>query len=475
MVTIEERPALRTGRLLTCMALSLVVHLLGVMALAVLAWKPWIPKIEVTWLDLDNTLGAPSPVPRPQKKRPPEPKKPPPKKRRVRPKPERESTVAVATAPRRPDAGVAPRPDRGPPSAPPTTEKAISNLAPGDAALMLLMRNDRILGSPYENEVRRLLHVFYDHKTLMWTSDLDPMKDFDALLIATPNPYRVTQTFLAARYKITRAKLKRALERSARFKNKRLRWIRLRGGGTTLRGEIPSPPKLPHDRRVVLLRDKLVMLTDPKHSQQLSAAMTPPSSRSDAGPPVQSWLDHLGQMGEVGGAAGTGGPGMILVAVNLPRLVRLPRDMPTPLSLSVTVPATDPTEVKGVMLFSDDKQARRFLAAVPARIRRAKRSLLLRFLGVTDLLEGIRLKREKERVLASTSLDRNQVCSLLELFRGMIPQVRVPGMPPRLPPDAGVPKPDAGPPGSGGTRAGKAAKAKRPDAGTDARGVRMME
>lgn len=468
MVTIEERPALRTSRLLTCMGLSLVVHLLGVMALAVLAWKPWIPKIEVTWLDLDNTFGAPRPVPKPAKKVRPEPKKPkPPKKRRVR-RPERENTVAMATAPKRPDAGVPPRPDSGPPSAPvATTEKAISNLAPGDAALMLLMRNDRILGSPYENEVRRLLQVFYDHKTLMWTSDLDPMKDFDALLVATPNPYRVTQTFLAARYKIPRAKLKRALERSARFKNKRLRWIRVRGSGSTLRGEIPSPPKLPHDRRVVLLRDQLVLLTDPKHSQQLSAAMTPPTSRADAGAPVQSWLDHLGQMGEVGGAAGTKGPGMILVAVNLPRLVRLPRDMPTPLSMSVTVPATDPTEVKGVMLFSDEKQAKRFLAAVPARIRRAKRSLLLRFLGVTDLLEGIRLKREKERVLASTSLDRTQVRSLLELFRGMIPQVRVPGMPPRLPPDAGVSKPDAGPPDSSAPRTETKTNARKPDAGPD--------
>jgi hypothetical protein len=35
-------------------------------------------------------------------------------------------------------------------------------------------------------------------------------------------------------------------------------------------------------------------------------------------------------------------------------------------------------------------------------------------------------------------LDGDEVRDLLELFRSAIPQVRVPGMAPRLPPDSGV-------------------------------------
>ena len=426
--------------------LSTLLHFIGVVVLAALAWEPlFVPRIQITWLDLDNQLGAPRPGPKARPRpSPAETKKAPPAKSR---KPSRKAArrkVAMA----KPDAGVSPTDaGAGTNAAPPV----LSDLAPGDAALILVLRMDRIQGSPYEDSVRRLLQVFYDHKTLLWTSSgLDPVRDFETLLIATPNPYRVTRTFLAVRHRLPRHRIRRALERSVLVGNGRMRWSRL---GKLQRGDIPSPPKLPRDPRVVLLGDGLVMLTDPNHVPLLSTDLSAPAPRPgssgsspDAGIRTgQGWLESLRRMNRTGGL-GKKVPGMQLMAINLQRLVRLPPDIPMPHSFRVTIRATAPTTAHGDVLFDSEASARRFVQVIPKRIAKAKRSLLLRLLGVTDLLDGIRLKRDGQHVAARLKLSAKQVRSLLELFRGMIPQVRVPGMPPRDPPDAGpAARPDAGP------------------------------
>jgi hypothetical protein len=429
--------------------LSAVVHFAGVTALAALAWEPlFVPRIQVTWLDLDNKLGAPRPGPKPKSKvpkpSPPKTKKAPPAKRRKPSRKPARKKVAMV----KPDAGVPPS-DAGVAG---TAAPLLSDLAPGDAALILVLRMDRIQGSPYEASVRRLLQVFYDHKTLLWTSSgLDPVKDFETLLIATPNPYRLTRTFLAVRHRLPRHRIRRALERSVRYGRGRMRWSRR---GKLERGDIPAPPKLPHDPRVVLLGDGLVMLTDPNHVPLLSTDLSAPAPRPGKSPNAspdagirtgQGWLESLRRMNRTGGL-GKDVPGMQLMAINLRRLVRLPPDIPVPHSFRVTIRAKAPTVARGEILFDHEAGAKRFLQVIPKRIAKAKRSLLLRLLGVTDLLDGIKLKRDGLQVRARLKLSAKQVRSLLELFRGMIPQVRVPGMPPRNPPDAGpTASPDAGP------------------------------
>jgi hypothetical protein len=444
-----QQPALlsRAPRPAVFFGLSLLLHLVAFLGLAALVWEPWIPRIEITWLDLDNRLGAP----RTRKAAP----SPPP---RVEPRPKPETRgpgkkLASRAAPR--DAGVpadasvdAAAPDGGSP----TVGPALADLAPGDAALVLALRMDRIRGSPYEHSVRRLLEVFYDHKTLLWSSGLDPVRDFEAMLIATPNPYRVTRTFLVARHNLPLRRIRRALNQATRFKNKRMRWRR---SGPVLRGEIPSPPKLPHDPRVVLLRERLVMLTDPQHIPLLSTDLLSAAPRPGAGGSADAgaqrtgkgWLDSMDRLDSAGGGTKEG-PGLLLMAINIPRLVRLPPDVPPPHSLEVEIPAVAPTDVKGVLTFINEQDAKRLLQVLPERIKKAKRSILLRLLGVAELLEAIRLKRDGATVRADLHLDAVQVKNTLEMFRSMIPQVTVPGMPPRRPPDAGAPDaraPDAGP------------------------------
>ena len=449
--TYQPRP----GALSVFVGLSLTCHLVAAVGVTGFTMDLDLPKPDITWLDLDNTLGAPRAAPPPPEPRPQvavKKIKPPPKKtwaiaRRVvarkRPKKKKKKLVQ-----RKRDAGN--RPDAGPFS---TDKVALGSLAPGDAALMLLLRMDRLRKSPYEREVRQLLEVFYDHKTLLWSSGLDPIKDFEAMLIATPNPYRVTRTFLAVRHNLSSRVMRRSLNRAARYQGKRMRWSRQHSG---LQGTIPSPPRHPKDPRVVILKRSVVMLTDPAHIPLLALNQPTPGRPPDAGVAHTPWIQRLEQMEGTGGQGGEG-PGMLLQAINLPRLIRLPRDFKTPLAFRLTIPATAPAEPHALLTFASDSDAKIFLAAIPRRIKQAKRSLLLRFMGVTDLLEQIKLTRKGKIVEATVKLSGDQVRGLLGIFRNMIPQVKVPGMTQRRLPDAAVPDsrrpdartPDARPPDAG--------------------------
>jgi hypothetical protein len=460
-------------RLVAFFLLSTLVHA-GAAGAVVASSILWRPQLDITWLNADNILGAPPladpALPAPPSKGPPPAPRPTPRPPRVRAHPARPAPGEEVAMVLRRDAGPA---DAGGPAtrdggpAPPrpgrftAAQASLGEYAPGDAALMLLLRMDRVRGSPYERSVRRLLEVFYDHKTILWSSGIDPIRDFETLLIATPNPYRVTQTFLAAQYTGGQPRMKRALEHAARFKDRRLRWTR---SGAGLRGEIPSPPKLAHDPRVVFVRPRLMMLTDPKHIPLFATPASSPAA--DAGVPAPSWMERLSLMNAKGGT-GAESPGMMLQALNLQRLVVLPADLPTPSSLQVTVTAREPAIVEGVLLFSSVQLARGFLVAMPQRIARAKRSLLLRFLGVTEMLDNISFKRKESVVWATAKLTGDQVRALLEVIRGVIPQVRVPGMPDRQPRDAG-PQPDAPRRGPTDARAPDSARDHR-DGGPDLR------
>ncbi len=442
-------------RLTAFLAVSIAAHMVLAAGFVGFSLDLDVPKPEITWLDLDNKLGAPRPAPPPRPEQEAEVKPKPKKKvwtvkKRVKPKKKkrlqtRKKKKKVAAKPKKKKK---PKKKVKRDTTPFTTDKvALGSLAPGDAALMLLMRMDRLRGSPYEREVRQLLQVFYDHKTLLWTSGLDPIKDFEAMLIATPNPYRLTRTFLAVRHNLPTWKMRRSLSKAARYKTKRMRWRRQRGG---YRGVIPSPPRHPKDPRVVIVKPNVVMLTDPAHVPLLTLGSSPNRKAPDAGPPAETWVERLEQMDAAGG--GGEGPGLMLQAINLPRLIRLPRDFKTPQSFRLTIPAKAPSEHHAILTFASEGDAKIFLAAVPRRIEQAKRSLLLRFMGVTDILERIKLTRKGKVVEAKVTLTGEQVRGLLGVIRNMIPQIRVPGMKQNRVPDMGTPdsrRPDAGPAKSG--------------------------
>lgn len=314
----------------------------------------------------------------------------------------------------------------------------LADLAPGDAALTLLLRMDRIRESPFAENVKRLLEVFYDYKTLLWSPELDPTKDFNTLLIATSNPYRVTETFLAANYTLPPRKMRKILEHSTYFGGHKLRWSR---SESSWKGEIPSPPKLPHDPRTIFIQDHLILLSHPKYFDLLSTS-SPPSPAPDGGLPKETWLQRLIEM-DPQVNQGSNGPGMLVQAVNLPRLIRIPSHIPVPINLRGTISAAVPTVASLQLSFANNEEAKRFHQVIPDYIAKAKQIFVLRFLGITNLLDSVIIKRHENQLIATVELSVDQARGLLEMMRNLIPPVEVPGMPPRVRPDGGLPAPRA--------------------------------
>ena len=439
----QERPTpRRAGRSFAFFGASLAVHLGLVAALAAISSASVLPRPKVVWLDLDNRLGAPQPKvvqPKPAPPKPAPTPKPAVKAAKVV-KPIAKRTKRVAKKPKpkpKPKAKVATTAKRRFA----TAKVALSGLTPGDAALMLLVRTDRVRKSPYASAVRRLLEVFYDHKTFLWSSGIDPVRDFDALLIATPNPYRVTRTFLAARHRLPTAAVRLAVNKAGRYGKQRVAWSRSPIG---LQARLPSPPRLRHDPRVAVVREGLFMLLDPTRQADFLRPATPkadntkPSARKpaarddddDADEP--SLIERLQRMDKEGGSR-RDDPGLLLQAVNLRRLVRLPPDLPAPANVQVTIPALAPALLRGVLTFASPAEARTFYQSAKKRLEAASRSIMLRLLGVGGYFDRIKIRVAGRRVRARLKLSARDVRDLLEMFRSFIPQVRVPGMAPRDP------------------------------------------
>ncbi|MCK5795813.1 MAG: hypothetical protein KAI47_01420 [Deltaproteobacteria bacterium] len=429
----------RRHRALGFAAISLAVHLGAVGIIVAASTNAWVPRVKVVWLDLDNRLGAPQPK---AKRSPPSPKKvvaahaastPPVKplpKPQIKKKKPRKKTRRKKRA-KRPKAAKAFS----------TTKVALRGLTPGDAALMLLVRTDRVRRSPYAKAVRRLLDVFYDQKTFLWEG-IDPVRDFDAILIATPNPYRVTRTFLAARHHLSTEAVRHVVSSAGRYGSKTVRWTR---GPLGLVGRVPSPPRLRHDPRVVVLRRGLMMLLDPRTQADLLRPQASPKEKSETKrlhdlDDDRSLLERIEKMDTEGGSR-PDDPGLLLQAVNLARLVRLPADIPPPLNVQVTVPASAPATVRGVLTFASPLLARRFHTAVKHRLAAASHSIMLRLLGLGGFIDRVVLRRARDRVRVRLRLSAQEVRDLLDMFRSFIPQVRVPGMPPRIRKPPKIPSP----------------------------------
>lgn len=412
----ETRSSNASGRIsLRWLLLSSLVHLVLSVALAAAASDSWLPKkLDVVWLDLDNRLG----VPRTGDKAAPAP---PPAKPQPLP-PEGKKAAAQKPQPKKARTAAKKKPQPGPKVTP--SKVALDNFVPGNAALMLLVRTDRVRRSPYAHTVRRLLEVFYDYKMLLWRSGIDPIEDLDALLIATPNPYRVTTTFLAGRFSKGQAKVKRGIERAARHGSRGIRWTRHPLGEL---GHVPSPPRLRQDPRKVLLRSGLVMIVDPR---DIGALARPRDAKDKA--KGTTLVDRLHDLDAQGGKEGRA-PGLQLQALNLRRLVQMPPDLPPPLEAKVTIPATAPARVRAFLRFRSEAEAERFFASAQTRLEAAQRSMMLRLLGVGSLLGRIRMQRRARRITAHAKLSFGEVRDLLEMFRGAIPQIHVPGMAPRRP------------------------------------------
>ena len=104
----------------------------------------------------------------------------------------------------------------------------LRNYGPEGSRLTALLRLDRVRASSsrssYVEAIDQLLVLLPDRRRLLEGTGLDLYRDFDALLIATPEPRNDKVTFLAARHHLKDASLQAAFDRGAAATGQTIQW-----------------------------------------------------------------------------------------------------------------------------------------------------------------------------------------------------------------------------------------------------------
>jgi hypothetical protein len=212
-------------------------------------------------------------------------------------------TLASRASEEKPQNGASPSGDEGGPA--PTSD--LGAYGPQGSRLTVLMRFDRLRGTEYVPALDHLLMFLPDRRALVEGTGLNLFDDFDAVLIATPNPLDPMVTFLAARHHLEDSALRTALARGTRGTNHTLTW-RTEAGRPV--GEWhwhagQGGALQPTDARlVVLAAPGLAVVTPPAYRELLLASA---AHGADAGASTTGNADA----GADGGAGSPGWAGLL--------------------------------------------------------------------------------------------------------------------------------------------------------------------
>ncbi len=275
------------------------------------------------------------------------------------------------------------------PAPPPPATADLRPFAPGDARIVVLLRTDRLRKSPHKESVQALLEALPDYHTLLAGTGLTPVDDFDALLIATANPYDVTATFLAARHPDDN-RLRAALERR------------------TMPGWDP--------RVIRHLGPRLSVLTRPEGAARLDGT-------ADGGVDDRAqWLADLGRFERA--ADEPGGPSMLVTVSDFASLAQLGGGLPTPQAAAIAATADPSPSVRLRLVFADEAEAERFRAEWPDIVARWRSSTML--FGLGGMLDGLAVQRAGADVEVLGRVPEREMRIALSWAKALIPRPPAP-------------------------------------------------
>lgn len=212
-----------------------------------------IPEIELELTEVElidpEMLQGEEAAPVPE---PPPPAEPPPKP------PEEPKPEIKEDAPKPPEE---PKPEPPPEEKPKFAAKGseADKLAPPQSTFHMLLVPKKIRKLPFSQQVLDIMAPLPDFELLIDKGRFDALRDFDHIVIASPNIQDWTQTFLAVDYRISREEVQRAIERAAAADGNVIEWIE---DGGPLRGNPrPKDPEAddPDNRWFVFLEGKVAI------------------------------------------------------------------------------------------------------------------------------------------------------------------------------------------------------------------------
>lgn len=160
---------------------------------------------ELEPIELDQELkGAPPPEPQPE--------------------PE---VVPPPMGPDKPPEGEGPKPEEKPPEPKPKFgEKSsrVAELGPGSSNFFMLLSAKKVSGLPFADAIVEIMSPLPDFDFIVTGGGFHALKDFNYIVIASPNLRDLTQTFLAVEYRLSQAEVQAGLDRAAAAEGLKIDW-----------------------------------------------------------------------------------------------------------------------------------------------------------------------------------------------------------------------------------------------------------
>jgi hypothetical protein len=419
------------------LALSFLVHGLVVGGLVGWSWlrgaAPSRIDVDITGMELkDLPLGGPpagaTPRPRPRA-RPSAPESH-----------EKEGTLATREERGKARAGIDETlDDDGGPGA-----TDLAQLGPEGSRFTMLLRLDRLKGTSYAAPVDALLMHMPDRRDLLEGTGLSFYEDFEALLVATPNPLDYTVTFLAARHHVSDGAMRAAVDRGARATGRVVAWRseagrpwgerRARGGGAT-----PLPAR--DARLIVMPAPGLVVVTPPAYRALLLAPPRKPPAPSDAGAssdagatgdggagaaPSPSWTALLRRIDAENGLLPPNAVAMASAVDLFKRrgnapLVFLGVELELPRALDVVLGVEPEPFLEITATFAGEAEARRWEATWPTLKSKLRSNPYVVLGGLSPLVARLTSTREGSAVHLRLTATEEETVRLLQVAAAALP------------------------------------------------------
>jgi hypothetical protein len=197
---------------------------------------------EMDFVDPDQQLGDKPPPP---------------------PAPEPE-VIPQPMGPELPPEGLGPKPEEKPPEPPKPKvfgEKTtkVDQLGPANSNFYMLLNARKVAGLPFADNVVEIMAPLPDFQFIVDGGGFQALRDFNYLVIASPNLRDLTQTFLAVEYKLSQQEMMAGLQRAAEVEGETIEWVVRDGLTMGNPAPIKDPTKDFDPRWFVFLDDKVAV------------------------------------------------------------------------------------------------------------------------------------------------------------------------------------------------------------------------
>ncbi|MCA9663485.1 MAG: hypothetical protein KC486_34460, partial [Myxococcales bacterium] len=201
---------------------------------------------EVEFIDPDQELGEGLPEPEPE----PEPEVQPPQ-----PEPEPEPEIEGDTD----GAEDEPEPEPEPKKQFGDKKSKVDKLGPANSNFFMLLNAKKTAGLPFAESIIEIMASLPDFQFIIDGGGFHPLRDFNYMVIASPDIRDVSQTFLAVEYKLPQQEMQDGLDRAAAGRDQAIAWEE-RGGLTMGNPKPIGDPESDWDPRwFVFLDDKVAV------------------------------------------------------------------------------------------------------------------------------------------------------------------------------------------------------------------------